>query len=87
MAPASLGICEEGVEVTEMHQISGKGEENEEDSLHEVIFLCRALGNAHESHDPGELLFGGEVGERGLGVACFMPPSRIDSGGEGGRGT
>ena len=37
------------------------------DSLHEVIFLCRARGNAHESHDPGELLLGGEVGERGFG--------------------
>ena len=49
------------------------------DSLHEVIFLCRARGKAHESHDPGELLLGGEVGERGLGVARFKPPSRIDS--------
>ena len=31
--PLSLGICEGGGEVTEMHQISGKGEENEEDGL------------------------------------------------------
>ena len=33
VAPAPLGICEGGGEVTEMHQISGKGEENEEDGL------------------------------------------------------
>ena len=31
--PGPLGICEGGGEVTEMHQISGKGEENEEDGL------------------------------------------------------